>query len=259
MRSRSSSIDSKTAIAPASRSSSAPKPPVITAIVSMPALLGRLDVPRRVADHHRVVGAGLLQRGVDEVGLGLGLLDVVGARPGVDDVARVEQVEVVVELVGLRRAGEDDRVARVLEVDDEVARALERLDLLDHRQVERLLGGADVVAELLGLLLADQVRDELVAAHPDRAVDPPDRQDDLAAGGTRGTRRARAGSSCRRACRRCRGWRPGHAPTTRLGGPSRIAWRSAASAAVRRRASDWRMRRETCICARRCARRSRPG
>ena len=37
----------------------------------------------------------------------------------------------------------------LLEVDDEVARAVERLDLLDHREVERLLGGADVLAELL--------------------------------------------------------------------------------------------------------------
>jgi hypothetical protein len=36
-----------------------------------------------------------------------------------------------------------------------------------------------LVAELLVLLLPDEVLDELVAAHPDRAVDAPQRDDEL--------------------------------------------------------------------------------
>ena len=49
---------------------------------------------------------------------------------------------------------------------------------LDSREVERALGGADVVAAALLDLLARHRRDELVAAHADVAVDPPDRQHD---------------------------------------------------------------------------------
>ena len=58
---------------------------------------------------------------------------------------------------------------------DQPARAFERLDLLDHRHIERPFGLADVVAVLLLDLVAGDRGDELVAAHPDRAVDAPDR------------------------------------------------------------------------------------
>jgi hypothetical protein len=84
----------------------------------------------------------------------------------------------MVDLVGLGRRREHDGVARLPEVGDELARALERLHLGDQRHVERLLGGADVVAVLLVELLAHERGDELVAAHADVAVDPPDRKDD---------------------------------------------------------------------------------
>ena len=85
----------------------------MTAIVGTPARLAASHVPRRVADHHRVVGvgAGLLERGVHEVGLGLGRLDVGRAGPAVGELARVEQVEVVVDLVVLGGAGEQRLVA----------------------------------------------------------------------------------------------------------------------------------------------------
>src|SRR4051795_4071698 len=106
-------------------------------------------VPHRVADHHRVLGvgvAGLGQSGEDEVGLGLGLLDVARVGPVVDERAGVEQREVVLELLGLGRRGEDHGVARALEVLDQFARAREGLDLTDQLRVEDLLCRADLVA-----------------------------------------------------------------------------------------------------------------
>ena len=111
-----------------------------------------------------------------EVGLWLGGLHVVGGGPGVDQVAGVEQVEVVVDLVLLRRAGQHHRVASSLEIGDQLARARERLDLADQLAVERALCRADVVALLALELLAAERLDELVAAHPDVPVDAPDRQ-----------------------------------------------------------------------------------
>src|SRR5262249_25527269 len=59
------------------------------------------------------------------------------------------------------------------------ARPAQRLDLLDEGQVQGLLGGADVVALALLGVLGQQRGDELVAAHADVAVGPPD-PDDLA-------------------------------------------------------------------------------
>src|SRR4051794_17104396 len=74
----------------------------------------RRAVPYRVADHHGVLGVGvarLRERGEHQVGLGLGLLDVAGVGPVVDERAGVELREVMLELLGLGRGGEDHGVA----------------------------------------------------------------------------------------------------------------------------------------------------
>ena len=189
-----------------------------------PRPLGGLAVPGGVAHHHRLVGAGLLHGGLHEVGLGLGGLHVARGGPAVHELARVEQVEVVIHLVGLGRAGQHHRVAVVLEVHDQVARARERLDLLDQREVERLLGRPDVVALLALHLLAGERLHELVAAHPDVPVDAPDRAARSRAGGRLGTRRSCAGSWCRRGCRPRRGSRLEAWPPLPSGGvgPNRL-------------------------------------
>src|SRR5581483_10637506 len=75
--------------------------------------------------------------------------------------------------------GEHNRVTRVLEVRDQVTRALHRLDLFDQREIQRLLGGAYVVALLPLHLVAGKGADELVAAHAEVTVDPPDRQHEV--------------------------------------------------------------------------------
>jgi hypothetical protein len=93
--------------------------------------------------------------------------------------ARVEQVEIVLDLLLLGRAGEHHSAAALLQVLDQFARAGERLDLADQLGVQHLLGRADVVALLFLYLLAAECLDQLVAAHADVPVDPPDRQHDL--------------------------------------------------------------------------------
>ena len=106
---------------------------------------------------------------------------------------------------------------RSLSSSDQLARALERRDLVDQRHVGRLLGVADAVA-----VLACR-RPRRSGRRP--AGRPPSRcaggsstaAPRTRARGTPGTRRSRAGSSCRRACRRCRGSRRSRAraPTLR--------------------------------------------
>src|SRR4051794_5359171 len=107
---------------------------------------GRLAVEDGVAHHDGRAAADLLEGAVDEVRRGLRVLHVARRRPRVGELTRVEQVEVVLDLVGLRRAGEHDAVVGALEVLDEAARAVERADLLDQLEVALLLGVADVVA-----------------------------------------------------------------------------------------------------------------
>jgi len=85
----------------------------------------------------------------------------------------------MVDLVLLRGAREHDRVAALLQVLDQPARALERLDLADQLGVEDLLRGADVVALLALDPLAAERLDEVVAAHADVPVDAPDGQHQL--------------------------------------------------------------------------------
>ena len=66
-----------------------------------------------------------------------------------------------------------------LQILDQLARALHRLDLADQLHVERLLGRADLIAKLALGALIGQRGDQLVTAHPDVAMDPPQREHDL--------------------------------------------------------------------------------
>ena len=149
--------------------------------------------------------------------MGLRALDVRRARPGVGELARVQQVEVVIELVGLRGGGQHDAMPAVAQGLQEVARTLEGLDLGDQRGVLLLLGVADGVAVVAVERLAGQCRHELVGAHADVVVDPDTVRGPRRGPGTRGTRPRRGGSWCRRASRRRRGWRPAWRVGSRAG------------------------------------------
>ena len=70
-------------------------------------------------------------------------------------------------------------MAGLLEVANQLAGALERLDLTDQLAVELGLGVADVVALLVLDLLARERLHEQVPAHPDVPVDAPHRKHDL--------------------------------------------------------------------------------
>ena len=74
-------------------------------------LLRGLDVPGRVADHHRLAAAGLLDARPSRGPARAWWPDVVARGPPVGQVARVEQVDVVLHLLRLRGAGEHDAVA----------------------------------------------------------------------------------------------------------------------------------------------------
>src|SRR3954454_6155878 len=140
--------------------------------------LRRLAVPDGVADHHGVVAACLLHRRDDQIGLRLRLLHVARGRPVRGELAGHEQVEVVLDLVGLGRRRQHDRVLALLQRHQQLARALERRHLADQLHVGLLLGVADALAVRLVGLLADQGGDQLVAAHPDVAVDQPELHDE---------------------------------------------------------------------------------
>jgi len=62
----------------------------------------------------------------DEIGVGLRRLDVVVHRPIVRELAGIEQIEPVVDLLLRRRAGEHHGEAALLQVDDQVPSAVER-------------------------------------------------------------------------------------------------------------------------------------
>src|SRR4051812_41824053 len=135
-----------------------------------------LYVPRRVTDHHGVLRRRLVHRSAHEVGLRLRRLDVGRRGPRVREPARVEQIQVVLHFVRLRRACEHDGVPALLQICDEFARFRHRLDLVDERHVQRLPRRPDVVADRLVHVIRRQRRHELIAAHPDVRVDLPDRQ-----------------------------------------------------------------------------------
>jgi hypothetical protein len=85
----------------------------------------------------------------------------------------------MLDLVGLGRARQHQRVTALLEGAEQVAGAIERRGLTDQLAVLVPLGGADVVAlPPLDLRAGDRL-DELVGAHPDMPVDTPDRKGDV--------------------------------------------------------------------------------
>src|SRR5438093_10672805 len=108
MRSRSSIIDAKTATAPDSRSSCSENPPVSTATVWTPARFAALTSHGVSPTITALARAEPVERREHEVGFGLGLLDVGRRGPPVGEVASVEQVEVVVDLLLLGRARQHD-------------------------------------------------------------------------------------------------------------------------------------------------------
>ncbi len=79
----------------------------------------------------------------------------------------------MIDLGGLRRACEHHRVPAVLQLDEQLASTRKRLDLGDHREVDRVVSGANVVPQLLLHLVPGDGGNELVASHPDAAMDPP--------------------------------------------------------------------------------------
>src|SRR5688572_23824180 len=64
-----------------------------------------LAVPGRVADGDRVTATDSVAGDAEQVRLGLGGVDVVGRGPRVDGVPHVEQVDVVLDVLGRSRAG----------------------------------------------------------------------------------------------------------------------------------------------------------
>ncbi|HZG36896.1 MAG TPA: hypothetical protein VEY87_13750 [Gaiellaceae bacterium] len=135
---------------------------------------GGLHVPRRVADHDGLARPCLREGSLDEVRVGLRRLDVVLRRPPVDDVPHLELVEQDVEMLLHRRACEHDDVATLLQGPDEPLRARQRRDLVDHLVEELLPPVAQGVAQPLLHVVVGDGRDELVAAHPDVPMQPPD-------------------------------------------------------------------------------------
>src|SRR4051812_42037602 len=143
-----------------------------------PGPFGRLHVPRRVPDHDRPLRVQLLERGTDEIRVGLRRLDVVLRRPAVGQLLRVDQLDEVVEMLLDRARREHNLVAPLLQRDEQVVRAVERGHFVDHA-VELLFPGvAHVAAHASLCIVAGNGGDELVAAHADVTMQPPDRDRD---------------------------------------------------------------------------------
>src|SRR5215217_132645 len=136
---------------------------------------GGLAVEGRVADQHRLATPDLVDGRVHQVRVGLGLLDVGRGRPGLDQVAGVQQVQVVVDLVALARAGQHQPVPAAVQQLEQPAGVGERLHLADQVGVQGGLGRPDAVALPVLDPLAGHRGHQLVAAHADVAVDPPHR------------------------------------------------------------------------------------
>jgi hypothetical protein len=87
----------------------------------------------------------------------------------------------VVNLEGLGGADQHDRVPAICQSLDQVARSLQRLDLVDELLVEVTLGLSNAVAPLPLDRVARHGAHELVPAHADVAVDTPERHHDAVA------------------------------------------------------------------------------
>jgi hypothetical protein len=87
----------------------------------------------------------------------------------------------VVDVLGLARAGQHQREPAPPHILEQLRHPVEGLDLPEHR-IE-LVGpvGAQLVAEPLFDVIADDSGHQLITAHPDRPVQPPDRNGQVAA------------------------------------------------------------------------------
>ncbi len=136
--------------------------------------------------------AGLAQRGVDDVGIGLGVLGVVAGRRDVNQRTEVATREQVVELGLLRRAGDDDARAAGAHRFEQLARTAGRLDGGQFALLEDLESPAQDGLARLGLVggAGHQRRKHLVAAHADQRAHPLE-GDGITAFGQRGDPSAR--------------------------------------------------------------------
>src|SRR4051812_31817975 len=146
-----------------------------------PGLRGCLDVPARVAHHDRVARARFVECGLDRVGVRLRPLDVVLGRPRVDAVARVQLAHEEVEIVLAGGAREHDREVAALQLAQQIRRTLERRALVSQLLELLRVRLAQIVAGTAFHVVAGDRRHVLVAAHPDVAVEPPHREDDVEA------------------------------------------------------------------------------
>jgi hypothetical protein len=156
-----------------------PEPPGADDDRRHPRLLRRLHVERGVPDHHagRVLRcAELLQRHLQQVRRGLGRVGIGAGGPVVGEVPGVQQVECEVDVPLSAGAGQDEPVAPLLDRDEQVARTGQRGDLIEQRVDLLALPLARLVADPFLQLLAAERGDQLVPAHPDQPVDPPDRE-----------------------------------------------------------------------------------
>ena len=119
--------------------------------------------------------ADRLESDLDQVGLGLGAVDVGGGLEHDDVVADVEVVEGLVGELRVTRGRQRDPVAGVGELADEVGSTRQRGDLGLDLDVLLAPVVAQGVAEPLLDVVTGHLGDQLVAAHPDGAVDPPQR------------------------------------------------------------------------------------
>ena len=128
---------------------------------------GGFDVPHRVTDEQRVlcVEAGLVERGLHDVGVGLRLLDIVLARDVVDHVVGVERSTQTLRLLRRRTRRQHDDQARLLRRSKQVGSTVERRQLVQERPVEVRVRVSDVVVRM-----AEHGLDEAVSTLPDRLV-----------------------------------------------------------------------------------------
>ncbi len=211
--------------APASSSSCSLKPPVNTPTTGISARLAdsqsQVESPSITAGPPPAFSIAACSRS----GSGLVLLDVARGRPAVDEVARVEQVEVVLDLVGLGRGGQHHACAPRPEALDQ-ARARPRA------AAPRRSAPCTAPSRRRGRPRRARRRTPRPPARR-RAGRRPSRCGGGSAtsggrrrtAGTPGTTRSRGGSWCRRACRRRRGsLRAGRPPTrSRRCAPARRA------------------------------------
>ena len=105
-------------------------------------------------------------------GAGFVRLDVGGGRVRAEQVLGVEQLDVVLGILLLRRGREDEVVTALAQLDHQLVGALERDDLVDQlrRRSCASASRSESPCRLLDLVARDRL-DELVAAHADVAVD----------------------------------------------------------------------------------------